>query len=109
MFSLFLSESTKKTIYKPPKEGSSAQGWYKHAGIAADSEICGQIAKDILRKNGSVVDAGIAAQLCNGVVDQPHMGIGGSSISLVYASPRHGGPKELVYISGDDRCPNWIS
>ena len=42
------------------------------------------ISRDILRRNGSVVDAGVAAQLCNGVVDQIHMGLGGGAVSLVY-------------------------
>ena len=95
-------------VYRVRPQGSSKRGWYRHVAVAADNHVCGAVATEILRKNGSVVDAGIAAQLCNGVVDQPHMGIGGGTLSLIYAHPRDGGPKEIVYISGDERAPAWM-
>ena len=39
---------------------------------------------NVLRENGSVVDAGVAAMFCNGVLDQPHMGLGGGSVMTIY-------------------------
>ena len=68
-----------KGIKWAPPNGDSKREWYKKYAIAADSEICGKVGKSILQQNGSVVDAGIATLFCTGVVDQPHMGVGGGN------------------------------
>ena len=40
--------------------------------------------RDILSKNGSAVDATLAAMFCNGVVNMQSMGLGGGFIMTVY-------------------------
>uniref|UniRef100_A0A3Q2VZA9 Gamma-glutamyltransferase 5a n=1 Tax=Haplochromis burtoni TaxID=8153 RepID=A0A3Q2VZA9_HAPBU len=56
------------------------------AAVAADSENCSEIGKDILRKNGSAVDAAIAALLCTSIMNPQCMGIGGGVIFTVMDS-----------------------
>jgi len=46
--------------------GSSILGKYARAAVAVDNEECSIVGRDILLKNGSTMDAAIAAALCNG-------------------------------------------
>ncbi|XP_039884352.1 glutathione hydrolase 5 proenzyme-like [Simochromis diagramma] len=59
---------------------------FSKAAVAADSENCSEIGKDILRKNGSAVDAAIAALLCTSIMNPQCMGIGGGVIFTVMDS-----------------------
>ena len=69
-------------IYRQWTEGHSQRGWYSNAAVATDSEECSQVGAAILKRNGSVVDAGIAAMFCNSVHDQAHMGLGEILMSI---------------------------
>ena len=52
--------------------------WQCFAGaVATDSELCSEMAADVLRKEGSAVDAAITALLCLGAVHPQSSGIGG--------------------------------
>ena len=41
--------------------------------------------RDVLRRNGTAVDAAIAALICNGVYSSQSMGIGGGFLMTIYS------------------------
>ncbi|XP_038651799.1 glutathione hydrolase 1 proenzyme-like isoform X4 [Scyliorhinus canicula] len=57
---------------------------HKNTGVASDAAPCSKIGRDIMKWNGSVVDAAIAALLCIGLVNAHSMGIGGGFILTIY-------------------------
>ncbi|XP_062536400.1 scoloptoxin SSD14-like isoform X2 [Armigeres subalbatus] len=57
---------------------------FKQAAVCSDSEICSGIGRDILQRNGSIVDAALAAMFCAGLSNMQSMGIGGGFIMNIY-------------------------
>lgn len=57
---------------------------FQKAAVCTDSPQCSQIGREILLKNGSAVDAAIAAMFCNGLLNQQSMGLGGGFFMTVY-------------------------
>jgi gamma-glutamyltranspeptidase/glutathione hydrolase/leukotriene-C4 hydrolase len=65
--------------------GSSILGKYSRAAVAVDNVVCSTIGRQILEKNGTTMDAALAAAICNGVMNAHSMGIGGGCIIVVYS------------------------
>ena len=54
--------------------------------MVSDAGLCANVSAEILRRNGSAVDAAITAMLCNGVVQPESSGLGGGGFMLVHLS-----------------------
>ena len=65
--------------------GSSILGKYSRAAIAVDNSLCSKIGREILEKNGTTMDAAIAAAICIGVMNAHSMGIGGGCVFIIYS------------------------
>ncbi|XP_063791577.1 glutathione hydrolase 5 proenzyme [Pseudophryne corroboree] len=57
---------------------------FLHGAVAADSETCSDIGRDILKQGGSPVDSAIAALICTSVIHPQSMGLGGGVIFTIY-------------------------
>ena len=63
---------------------TAARGRYEKQTVATDTLECSEIGNKILAKEGSAVDAAIAAMFCLGVINMHSSGIGGGGVMLVY-------------------------
>lgn len=66
-----------------PKSQANAE-LYQHGAVATDAVKCSEIGTDILRKNGTAVDAAVAASFCLGLFSMHSTGIGGGGLMIVY-------------------------
>ena len=67
-----------------PDNPSSLGGPYRRQAVATDTENCSRIGNATLARNGSAVDAAIAAMFCLGVINMHSSGVGGGGVMLVY-------------------------
>lgn len=81
---------------KPPGERV-----FDNAAVAADSGMCSTIGKDILKADGSVVDASIAAMLCVGLANSHSTGIGGGHFNVFFNAKK----QKAYYINAREVAP----
>ncbi|XP_067399675.1 glutathione hydrolase 6 [Emydura macquarii macquarii] len=67
-----------------PAAHAHGPGVYHHAALVTSSETCSRLGKDLLVAGGNVVDAGIAAALCLGLVHPHAGGLGGVFSALLH-------------------------
>lgn len=74
------------TTYPPPPTAPpNAEGPYARGAVATDAGQCSEIGRDILKKNGTAVDATVASLFCVGVINMHSTGIGGGGFMVVYS------------------------
>ncbi|BGP09746.1 hypothetical protein JCM10049v2_005619 [Rhodotorula toruloides] len=101
------------THLPPPKPGARnpsylVSGW--NGAVASEEERCSRMGVDVLRENGTGVDAAITTALCIGVVNSFSSGIGGGGFMVIRppSSTRHGLPATYD-ASRNPRCTHPIS
>jgi gamma-glutamyltranspeptidase/glutathione hydrolase/leukotriene-C4 hydrolase len=82
----------------PPEVG---YGEYQNAAVSCDAPLCSEIGKSMLQRGGSVVDAGIAALLCMGVINSQSMGVGGGFLAVFYNATE----KKSYVLNARERAP----
>ncbi|NWZ24665.1 GGT5 hydrolase, partial [Asarcornis scutulata] len=68
-------------ILTQPRCGSQH---YLHGAVAADTETCSNIGRDILKSGGTAVDAAIAGLICTSVMNPQSSGLGGGVVFTIY-------------------------
>ena len=85
LLSVIIAVVYKQTRAEPTVvKGSALYGEYQVAAVASDGAPCAKIAGDILREDGTAVDAAVAALVCNGVYNSHSMGLGGGFLLTFY-------------------------
>ena len=75
---------------------------YYNGAVAADVGNCSDIGVDILKRNGSAVDAAVATLLCLGVSNIQSSGIGGGLFMVVYVNRT----KSSLFYNGREKAPS---
>ncbi|NWV04817.1 GGT5 hydrolase, partial [Ptilonorhynchus violaceus] len=57
---------------------------YLHGAVAADTETCSLIGRNILKSGGTAVDAAIAGLICTSVINPQSSGLGGGVVFTIY-------------------------
>lgn len=75
------------------------------AAVSADDVRCSKIGVDVLKMNGSAVDAAIAGLFCIGVIQMHSAGIGGGAVMVVYTKAK----KTAEYFNFREKAPRKAS
>jgi len=73
----------------------------RNAGVSAGHPLTTSAALEILQQGGNAFDAGVAALLVGGVVEQDLYGIGGEALILIYPQTE----REVISITGQGWAP----
>ncbi|XP_037092478.1 LOW QUALITY PROTEIN: scoloptoxin SSD14-like [Pollicipes pollicipes] len=74
-------------LERRPAPSAAPLKQFQHAAIVADADECAQIGLTMLRRNGTAVDAAVAALVCIGVINAQSAGIGGGLLMTLYDRP----------------------
>ncbi|CAD6192643.1 unnamed protein product [Caenorhabditis auriculariae] len=74
---------------------------FDKAAVASDSELCSEIARNVIMEGGNAVEAAISAVFCNGVVNPYATGIGGGGFFVLYRKEQ----KKCVFINSRETAP----
>ncbi|KAF7997295.1 hypothetical protein HCN44_005572 [Aphidius gifuensis] len=79
----------------------SILGKFKKAAVASNGVECSEIGMNMLKKNGSAVDAAIATLLCEGVASLHSMGLGGGFLMTIWDASK----KKSVFLNARETAP----
>lgn len=81
---------------------SSKLGRYTKGAVTTNGQECSKIGADILSKNGTAVDAAIAALLCEGIASLQSMGLGGGFLMTIWDAKS----KKAAYLDARETAPS---
>ncbi|XP_063310588.1 glutathione hydrolase 5 proenzyme [Pelobates fuscus] len=93
------------TVIHVLRQQKSCSGGFRHGTVAADSRVCSNIGRDILKQGGSPVDSAIAALLCTSVINPQSMGLGGGVIFTIY----NASTGQVEVINARERVPSRLT
>nr|CAD7446155.1 unnamed protein product [Timema bartmani] len=85
----------------PLPPSPSIERRFTRAAVCSDAMACSAVGRDILARNGSVVDAAIATMFCNGIITSQSMGIGGGFLMTLYRRDA----REAVVLNARETAP----
>ncbi|XP_012061163.1 PREDICTED: gamma-glutamyltranspeptidase 1-like [Atta cephalotes] len=93
-------------LVPPDPESFQPPSWsklrtFKRGAVCADGAPCAVIGKSILERNGSAVDAALAALICNGLVNMQSLGLGGGFLMTIYQRST----RQTFVLNARDRAP----
>ncbi|GLG96422.1 gamma-glutamyltranspeptidase 1-like isoform X2 [Gryllus bimaculatus] len=87
--------------HEPLPSSGSVEHHFGRAAVCSDGAPCSAVGRDILARNGSVVDAAVATLLCNGVVNCQSMGLGGGFLMTLYLHEQ----RKVITLNARERAP----
>lgn len=90
-----------RTIKRSLARPDTPSGVFQSAAVASDSQVCSDFASDVLKRNGSAVDAAIVGELCLGLYVPQSMGLGGGFFMTIYDKRN----SKAVVIDGRETAP----
>ncbi|XP_028046427.2 scoloptoxin SSD14 [Monomorium pharaonis] len=100
------SQNKNEFLVPPDPENFQPPSWsklrtFKRGAVCADGAPCAVIGKSILERNGSAVDAALAALICNGLVNMQSLGLGGGFLMTIYQRST----RRAFILNAKDRAP----
>ncbi|XP_028139262.2 glutathione hydrolase 1 proenzyme-like [Diabrotica virgifera virgifera] len=103
--SVFSAEERQKFIPDPKKPlpfSETRMEFFEKAAVVSDAAPCAKIGRDVLKKNGSAVDASIGALICNSVVNMQSAGVGGGFFMTIFKNDE----KKVYCLNAREKAPS---